>query len=176
MPDSLRRTLALFRKGARHLWTFASIFAALLVFAAVSDPAYTSQRNTAYHFYLQNFGLPVACWMLIAMAIHEDRLVGDRQYWLVRPYARKELFTAKALFVLAFVTLPVLLSQIAVLTVNGISPAAHWRALFGNQITLAVFLILPGAALAAVTRNLVQMVTGALLVSAALFWFLFFGP
>jgi hypothetical protein len=38
-----------------------------------------------------------ACILAIA-AVHEDRLTGDRQFWVTRPYLWKSLLLAKALF------------------------------------------------------------------------------
>src|SRR5688572_25091111 len=84
MPETCRRILAIVRKDVRHLWPHAIIFAAVLVFAAISDPTYTRQGSPIYHFYVMYLGLPLACWNLVVGAVQQERLVGDRQYWLTR--------------------------------------------------------------------------------------------
>jgi len=85
----------------------------------------------------------VACWTLTVLVIQQESLVGDRPYWLARPIAWQELLAAKALFILIFVNLPIWLSR----------PLP-----FSEPAAITVFLILPAAAFAAVTRNLGQAV------------------
>ena len=97
---------------------------------------------------------PLACWLLIVSAIHEEKVPGDCQYWLTRPYSWKELLAAKVLFVAFFVNLPLLACHIGVYVAAGIPPADHLAALFWRQIFFTAFYILPAAALAAITRGL----------------------
>jgi hypothetical protein len=93
----------------------------------------------------------------VISVIHEDRLVGNRQFWVTRPYSWRGLLLAKALFVLMFVNLPIFLSQIAALAENGLSPLHYLPQLLWRQISLTAGLFLTIAVLAALTANLVQV-------------------
>ena len=173
----MQQILAIFRKDARHLWPQISVFAALMILAAVLDPTYSGHPSAIYDF-LPSFALPLACWLVIISGVHEERLPGDRQYWLTRPCSWKTLLAAKALFVAAFVNLPLLLYHACVFVAVGIPPADHLGVLLWRQLFFTIFYILPAAALAAITRNLGQVAVTALSavvfvwVSGTLFLFL----
>ena len=106
----------------------------------------------------------VACWVLIVAVVQEERLVGQNQYWLTRPYLWKRLLAAKALFLIAFINVPLLICQSATLISIGISPLNWLPALFWRQIFFTIFLILPALGLAATTRSLGQAVLAAIVV------------
>jgi hypothetical protein len=104
---------------------------------------------------------PLACWVLAVTLIHEERLIGDQQYWLTRPYTWKDLVAAKALFLVAFVNVPLFICQFAAVASAGISPWEWLPALLWRQVFFSIFFIMPAVALGAVTRNLGQvMLTG----------------
>jgi hypothetical protein len=164
----MRRVLCIFRKDARHLWPQILAFVVLVVLAAVLDPTYTRRKLSEAERLIWT-ALPLACWNLVIAVVHAERLPGDRQYWLTRPFSRAELVAAKALFVVAFVNLPVLATQAGVFAALGIPPLQHASTLLWLQVFLTVFLVLPAAALAAVTRNLKQVILAVLLVVVLLF-------
>src|SRR6185437_2482770 len=68
---------------------------------------------------LSTYLLPAVWWFLIAQVFHSEAMPGDRQFWLTRPSRRASLFGAKALFVLAYVTLPLTVAQGAILVLRG---------------------------------------------------------
>ena len=113
--------------------------------------------------------LPLACWILVMAAVHENRLPGDRQYWLTRPYSRAGLAAAKALFVAVFVNLPVLVAHAAVMAALGIPPWHHMAVLIWQQVYLTAFAILPAAAIASVTTGLRQVILAAVVIVVPLF-------
>jgi len=156
------RAIAIFRKDARHLWPYITIFLILMALAALLDPTYTGRDSSSYT--LLSSLLPLACWALIVASIHEEKLPGDRQYWLTRPISWRDLLAAKALFVVAFINLPLLLSHLAVWLALGIPPLEHLPALLWKQVFFSAFYILPVAALAAITRNIGQVILAALLI------------
>jgi len=159
----VRRALAIVEKDARHLWPHISAYVVLLVLAAWLDAAYTPRDPMAYN--IVSTILPIACWFLIVALIQEEEIPGDRQYWLTRPIARQDLVGAKALFVAAFVQLPLVLSHVGVMAALGIPPSAHLSTLLWKQIFFFAFYVLPAAAIAAITRNIGQV----LLTGLALF-------
>lgn len=162
----MRRILAIFRKDARHLWPQGAVLAALLTLAAALDPTYRGGASV-YYEWLPSFALPLAMWLIVISAIHQDKLVGDRQYWLTRPYSRKELAAAKIIFVAVFLNLPLLVYHVTVYAAIGIPPAQHLADLFWRQVFFTAFYLLPVLALAAVTRSLSRALVVALLTAVA---------
>lgn len=153
----MSKVLAIFLKDVRHLWPQVLVFFAAAAMAVVSDPVL---GVPVYSYMLRN-GAPileaVACWVLIVAVIHEERLIGHEQYWLTRPYTWKNLVAAKALFLAAFISLPLFVCQWITLEAIGSMPD-HWMAgLLWRQLFLGIFVILPAVALAAVTSNMAQV-------------------
>jgi hypothetical protein len=153
----MKRALAIFRKDARRLWPLGAALCGLLAVAAATDPAYTSFRWREY----MDFALPIACWILVAAAIQQEYLPGDRQYWLTRPVGRRDLVLAKMLFAGAFVMLPVAVYHLAVWIALGINPLEHGGLLLWKEAVLFAVWLLPVAAMAAVTRNAGETILAA---------------
>src|SRR5579875_4566 len=114
------QSLHIFRKDTRHLWPQIAVVLALTVAYAwtqvLFSPVFTD------HLYLINrlasgaeIALPISWWILTAFLVHQENLLGDRQFWLTRPYRRTELFAAKILFLVAYVEVPLLLANCAIL-------------------------------------------------------------
>jgi hypothetical protein len=160
----MNRILCIFRKDARHLWPQILAFVALLVLAALLDPTYSHRHLSEAEQWIWT-ALPLAGWNLVIAVVHAESVPGDRQYWLTRPFSRGGLAAAKGLFVAAFLNLPLLATQVCVLAALGMGPRPHWHTLFWHQVWVSAFLVLPAAALAAVTRNLKQVILAALLVA-----------
>lgn len=113
---------------------------------------------------LLNLLLPAVWAYLIAAVIHEEALVGDRQFWITRPYPRPTLLAAKLLFIAVFVHVPVLLADSFILWNHGFSPGAYLPQLLFKQLTIAGWVTLPSIALAAVTRNVAQFFPAAVAI------------
>ena len=160
----MKRILAIFRKDARRLWPQTLLFWTALGAVAALDPL--QQYSGSLMSQLPQFLQPLACWLLVVSAIHGEKLIGHEQYWLTRPYSWKHLMAAKALFLLVFINLPVLICQLATLAALGISPLAWLPALLWKQVFFTIAYILPAAAVAAVTRNLGQVLLAGILVYA----------
>src|ERR1035438_7151012 len=136
----MTRILQIFRKDIRHLWPQAAASLILMALAAILDPTYINGRQKSLSYsLLVGFALPLACWNLIIAAIHEEKLPGDRQYWLTRPYFWKELLTAKALFVLVFINLPLLVWHFGAFAAVGIPLGEHLPALLWRQLFFSAF-------------------------------------
>ena len=110
--------------------------------------------------------LPFAWGYLVARAIYGEPLPGDRQFWVTKPYRWKSLLGAKVLFIAAFVTLPLLLSDCVILSLQGLHPSAHLAGLAWHPFVFSVAFLLPVAALACITESIVQMVLAVLAVIA----------
>jgi hypothetical protein len=151
----MKTALAILRKDLRRLWPYALVLAALLALAGI-------ERRS---FYLQ-LALPPACWLIIVAGIHQERLTGDRQYWVTRPITWKHLLVSKILLVLVFVNLPVALYHSIVWMALGIPPLQHLSALLRVEGYITAWYILPAAAIAAITGTFGQTVFAALLACA----------
>lgn len=147
------RIFAIFRKDARHLWLQIAVLVMLMALVAWLDPTYRGDK-ASYYDLLFSFALPLTCGLIVISVIHEEKLPGDRQYWLTRPYSRTELIAAKVLFMAVFINLPLLAHHICVYAALGIPPQNHIGALLWKQVFFTAFYILPAAGLAVITRTL----------------------
>src|SRR5262249_49175630 len=148
-------TLHIFKKDARRLWWEITVTLGLLAALARMD----CQRADSLPGPLEgvfNLLLPVAWCYLVALVIHQEAPVGDRQFWITRPYPPVALLAAKALFVAVFIHLTSLLGDVVVLLARGFQPLQYLPQLIWKQVLFAVTLTAPAAALAAVTGNLAQ--------------------
>jgi energy-coupling factor transporter ATP-binding protein EcfA2 len=74
--------------------------------------------------------VPIAWCVLIARGVQAENLVGDRQFWVTRPYDWYKLLAAKVLFVIVFVNLPLFIVDL-ILSARGRVPAVvvhRWAA------------------------------------------------
>ncbi len=158
----MRQALHIFRKDVRHLWLEISIaLAATSAFTFVvargsqslNDPAAVQGVAATLLTYL----LPVAWCALVARLIYAEPLAGNRQFWVTRPYAWKSLLAAKGLFIAAFISLPKLIADAVILRSWGFKIGSELGGLLWAQVLLAVVLVLPVAALSAVTTGFVQL-------------------
>jgi hypothetical protein len=109
--------------------------------------------------------VPISWIFLVVRAVQGESLVGDRQFWVTRPYDWTKLAAAKALFVLTFINLPLLLVDILLLALAGFPPFHYLGGLLWMQAIWIVLLILPAAALAAVTASIGQILLAMLFVA-----------
>jgi hypothetical protein len=175
----MKQILHIFAKDTRHQWIEILISLALLAALVLRNPRY-SFMSTSYAVsfspwaglgslsWLLTVLIPLSWWILISPVIHEERLVGDRQFWITRPYEWKSLLAAKVLFILVYLYLPLFLAQIAVLARVGFNPFAYLPGLLYNLFLITSLVILPLVALAAVTRNFARMTLALLGVGVSL--------
>lgn len=166
----MREALHIFLKDSRYLRLPIAILVGwlmLFVYASVTTlPLGTFGWRFGGHWYLflqySNVGLAVGWTYLIAQAIHADGPRGDRQFWLTRPYTRRNLLLAKTLFVLAYVTLPFALAQAAIIVLMGLPLGSHVPGIAVTQLMWLAVAFLPVAAVATLTSTLPQMLIAAL--------------
>ena len=151
----MNSVLRIFRKDVRRLWPRIVLVVGIEAATRWVQPAGPSGVVSTQGGIL---GIEtLAQWYLIASAIHEERLVGDRQYWLTRPVSWRALLAAKLLFFLVFIHLPVLTADVCALIARGESPAAHWAGLAMVQF-FTMGAVLCGAVVAAVSASMAQFV------------------
>lgn len=169
----MNRILHIFRKDVRHLWvqilvTFA-LFLAFDIFQIWSSPLNTLEteriNSTAN---ILGLLLTLAIWYLVALAVYDEPLPGDRQFWLTRPYSRTKLLAAKIVFILIFINALLFLSDCVILGAQGFPVLRVVPQLFLRQLPLSIFFILPAFAIATLTRGVAQFVLAWFIVLLSL--------
>jgi hypothetical protein len=149
--------LHIFFKDARRLWPQIAAFVAMLVLRLYNDPLL---RNTIMSDEREMFLTLLtflSLYILIASLIHQENLIGDRQYWLTRPMQRNQLLFAKALFAATFISLPFFLGQMTALRLFGFQVFQVAPIVLLKTILFTAEFALPIMALASIIRNWAQM-------------------
>ncbi|HEX4576336.1 MAG TPA: hypothetical protein VH117_03215 [Edaphobacter sp.] len=176
----MSQVLQIFKKDARHLWPEILISLAMTVaFVCVSVSGWSTYRHFGIDPLLPIIAgllstlVPVSWWVLSARLIHDESLVGDNQFWVTRPYRWQSLLAAKALFLLAFLYLPIFVAQGVLLAEAGFHPVNYLPGLLYNLVLLTCVLVLPIAAIATVTPNFARFtltVLGAAAYIGVILW------
>ena len=146
---------AILRKDLRRLWPQVLAFTMLLLIGALTDPVYSTVRQSTVAAIAWAAALLV-CWNLVTTAIHQEPLTGTHQSWRTCPYPRAGLPAAKLLFVVLCVNVPLLLMQAGVQTAVGIPLLQQAPALLWRQLFISVFVLTPFAAIAVTTGSTAQ--------------------
>jgi hypothetical protein len=164
----MRHAWVIFLKDVRRLRVALIGFVALMGIFGWMEAVLPRHREFQYFPSQFEILLLIAAIYLVVMTMHQEKLPGDRQYWLTRPISRGSLFLAKAIFVVVFLNLPVFAGNMAAILANGLSPVTYFVPLIAKQVFLTTILILPVMALASVTRDLTQFVIGLFAMFALL--------
>ena len=171
----MSKTFHIFRKDIRHHWPELLVSLLLLAAFVWHEPAEWSANFPSFSllqilFSYVNTLLPLSWCLMIVRLVHEESLVGDRQFWVTRPYEWPSLLAAKLLFLVVFIHLPVFVAQLLLLNRAGFPIAPNLTGLLGMQIGLGLLFLVP-ITLAVVTRSLAQaplVAIGAFLVFSPL--------
>jgi hypothetical protein len=161
------QAIHIFKKDVRHLRfeiAIAITVAALFAFIETKHALWPADmvNSRTLTSYLALLLLPVAWWMLIGRVVHDEALPGDRQFWITRPYSWRSLLSAKLLFILAFVNLPMLIAQMVIVRAYGFSLGAELVGLLWSQVLLTIVFVLPILAISALTDGFIQLIAGIL--------------
>lgn len=147
----------IFRKDVRHFYPEILVHLALLVMFAWSAPSRWDSHPLAsaaqIASVLLRLLLPIAWLVLISRVIHDEALVGDRQFWITRPYRWAALLCEKVLFLLAFLYVPLFCMQVYLLHHAGLALGPAWKDLLLYQAVISMLYVLPFAAIAVVTAT-----------------------
>ena len=168
------QTIHIFLKDARRNWSYIAVVLTFTAMLTVLTPKWVpvysrGTQNLNRLVDILDFLLPAAWWFTIAHLIHGEALVGDRQFWVTRPYSWKSLLAAKFLFCVAFLAMPHLVFDWIVLSVDGFSPLAMIPGLLWRQCSLFGVRMLPALVLATVTRNTRQFALVCFALALAFF-------
>jgi len=166
----MRLILHIFWKDARRFWpeigislAITAVFARVYPVNWVGQAAFRGGGMLTYASQMQTLAnvmtglVPVSWWLLIARAIHAEALVGERQFWVTRPYEWPKLLAAKGLFLAVFLYVPFFAAESALLWEGGFRPWEFVPGLLFLGLLVTGIFVVPLAALAAVTSTLVRM-------------------
>ena len=156
----LSEALRIFRKDLVLLWPLAAAFAVLVAVLAMQDASLPS--GDALYPELLEIPFVAACFYLTARVVRAEGLASACPYWVTRPISRGGLAAGKALALAVLLNLPLLAAQCWSLAANGGSPLEHPGLLLSRQVFFTARVVLPAAALAAVTTSWVAFAAGAL--------------
>jgi hypothetical protein len=160
----MNQTTHIFAKDARHLrWEIAISLVLTALYVVVAPTEWSSRMNMAnggavmgeLHVVaaLLSLLVGVSWWVVITRLVQSESLVGDRQWWITKPYEWGPLLGAKVLFLCAFLVVPMAVAKAAMLAEGGFAPSAYLPGLAWSLLLLAVYFFVPLLAIAAVTAT-----------------------
>ncbi len=168
----MTQTLHIFKKDVRYLRVDIAVILALMVLFAYTD-SHSSPIFDQRHRVLNQTSellsllLPISWLYLVARLVHAEPLVGDRQFWLTRPYQWSSLLAAKTLFIISVISLPKAITDAIIVTARDL-PLSHYLPGFAcRELLIALAILLPFAALASVTSGLTQIAITVFVIVAA---------
>ncbi len=151
------------RKDLRQSWALLAATLALFLLTTWT----ISAPQPRYTFIELESGV-LLIWMISTGILWlREPLPGQRAYWFARPLRWQDLLRAKSLVVAVAIFLPILATHAIVVAANGLPVAANLPALAWNAAMIIALYILPVAVLAAISRNLQQLILWVLAVFAA---------
>lgn len=168
----MNRILPLLRKDVKHLAPQTAVLWALMALACYSDynGEYAIPLTTRMILQVIAVLSPLLCAALVVIAIQQESLIGDRQYWLTRPFTTRDLLGSKLGFILLAINVPLFAFQAASMALHGLPPYLHLHELVWRQVVFTALFVAIPAALAVITRTPGHALTTILLTILA--WFL----
>jgi hypothetical protein len=163
----LQQPVHIFRKDVRHLWPETLVSIALLVafawaVAQTLAPGDGSFNPAVLALVALRLLIPISWLVLISRLVHDEELVGDRQFWITRPYTWYSLLASKVLYLAVFVGVPFLLMQAWLLHHAGLYPTLLVPALLKNLLYIAALFLLPLFVIAVVTATFPRYISSVL--------------
>jgi len=159
----MSQVLHIFRKDVRHHWPEILLSLALLVTFAAEQPRSWTHETLDSRFLsaLINYlpALLILSWVfLIIRLVQGESLVGDRLFWITRPYEWHKLLAAKLLSVVLFIHLPLFVSQLILLKIASFPILSSIPGLLYIHFLFVLTLLLPCFTIASVTSGIGQAV------------------
>lgn len=171
----MKQILHIFAKDARHFWPEIFISMALVgalvwiypstwqsrprfgVYAVAGSAFLPTLLEARFLGTILPLLVSVSWWLLIGRVVHAEALVGDCQFWVTRPYEWKKLLGAKALFLLAFLYLPLLVAQCLLLFQAGFHPLLFVSRLLFDLLLITGIIVLPLLAITTVISTFARV-------------------
>lgn len=174
----MNQILHIFKKDAEHNWPEILISLALLGLSTRQE-LHPWQHGSALYSVRPTFSdlagryvtpITIIFWVfLIVRVVQEESLVGDRQWWVTKPYEWWKLLAAKLLFIFIFVSVPLFHVQLLLLYQFGFPILPSLATLVVSQLAFYFVLFLPAVFLASLTKSFGQLLltVGCILAAAA---------
>ena len=187
IEERVKQILLVLRKDCRKLWREIALVCAITAAFIwlypsewrIDEPPFAQTgilHLDLHHLQLLATGVailwPFSWLLLIARAVHDESLVGSRQFWVTRPFLWQNLLIEKLLFTLLFVGFPFIAAQAGLLVRAGFSPTHYIGAILLSLFMMWCALILPIFALSTITPSLIRIfiilfgTTGAIVAAA----------
>jgi hypothetical protein len=162
----MKQALHIFAKDARHFWPEILLSLAVTAMFAwtypttwkvLADRSASGEMESVLARWLVVL-VPVGWGILITRLVHGESLVGDKQWWITKPYEWPQLLGAKLLFVAAFVLLPFFVAQSVLLQEAGFRWLDSLPGLGFSLLLMSGIVTIPLLALAAVISSFSRMV------------------
>jgi hypothetical protein len=132
----MNQALHIVRKDLRHNWLQIAAYAIVLILFAILEPSVEtgvriSNPVLPLMVTLLRFLIPASWLLLTVRVVHTESLVGDRQFWITRPYRWQSLLASKTLFITLVLVLPYLAMQCSMVAHAGLNP-------FNNGFVIAI--------------------------------------
>jgi hypothetical protein len=163
----MSQVLHIFKKDARHFWPEVLATLVVTAFLVKTYPhmwavGYQTSRLPEVVPNVVAVLVPVTWWLMLTRLVHDEPLVGERQFWVTRPYRWQKLLTAKLLFLSVFLYLPILIAHSLLLRVAGFHPGSYLPGLFFNLLLITLILLVPIMVIATVTSSFAKAVLALL--------------
>jgi hypothetical protein len=112
--------------------------------------------------------LTMAFALVAALAVLEEPLVGDSNFWTTRPHRWPELLAAKLALVALAIHLPSLIADAYVVAARGFSPFAYLGPLLWKQFLFFAAVVLPAMAIASLVSNFTHFVIAMFAIAGAI--------
>lgn len=165
----MNQILHIFRKDARRHWPEILVSVVLVAVFVWYQPRKWTGQVIPIRFVsgMLNIlpALLVLSWaFLIARFVQGESLVGDRQFWITRPYDWYKLLASKLLSILVFIHVPLLIGQFILLKMGNFSLASSLWGLVQIHFMLFSTLVLASLAVATVTSGIGQAALALLIL------------
>src|SRR6266481_5389806 len=157
----MNQILHIFRKDVRRHWPEILVSLMLIAVFVWYQPRKWTGQVVSIRFVAGMLNtlpaLLVLSWaFLIARLVHGESLVGDRQFWITRPYDWYKLLASKLLSILVIIHVPLLIGQIVLLKMGNFPLAPSLWGLVQIHFMFFLIFVLTSLALAAVTSGIGQ--------------------
>lgn len=153
----------IFVKDLRRLWPLIALVFVLIILHAIFDVKSSPQGvQPESRFNLPDsildLLLPLAIGFLIAFVVLQESLVGEKQFWITRPYDWRKLLSAKILFLIVMINLPLLISDCSILAAQYLPVRTVIPQLLLRQFHITLLFLVPAFAIAVISTNIAQFV------------------
>jgi hypothetical protein len=163
----MNEILHIFRKDVRRHWPEILIGLVLMgLYAKVTlkEPSEQSMATSMNFLRISATSVPpllVFFWVFLAVRVVQgETLVGDRQWWVTKPYEWWKLLAAKQMFLLVFASAPLFFVQLYLLHHADFPVFTNLGRVVTMQIGLGLVFFLPSVGLGSLTKNVGQAVLG----------------